>query len=207
MQHIQYVTMIKAMLTLTLVRHATTADNAERRYPHPQDDAPLTPDGEQQAARLADLLARRGLAENDLIFTSPSLRTQQTAKLTGKKAISEPALAEAHFGVMSGKTWAELEGTYGDMPWHWIKAIRDPSLDFGPPQGETGLSFHQRLSDWLAHLPQEGNVLAFSHAGTIQGILRLTLGLEAVETPPATVVTLKRAGHWWLVGLIPPREG
>ncbi|MCD0171589.1 histidine phosphatase family protein, partial [Deinococcus sp. 23YEL01] len=30
-------------LTLHLVRHAPTLPNAQRRYPHPHEDAPLTP--------------------------------------------------------------------------------------------------------------------------------------------------------------------
>lgn len=191
--------MIKEMLTLTLVRHATTATNAERRYPHPNEDAPLSDKGEKQADQLPPLLPRNP----DQIYTSPHRRAQQTASRAGYDAKFEPALAEARFGVMSGKTWAELEEVYSDMPWHWIKAIRDPSLDFGPPQGETGKEFHQRISDWLQALPKEGHVLAFTHAGTIQAILRLTVGLEAVETPPCSIITLKRAGSWWLTRLIP----
>lgn len=186
-------------LTLHLVRHAPTGPNTERRYPLPQEDAALTGKGEAMARQLV-------LPPDALAFTSPSLRSRQTAALAGyAQAERTPALAEANFGVMAGRTWAELERLYANLPWHWTRALSDPTLEFGPPSGETGKAFHARIQAWLDQLPKEGDVVAFTHAGPLHAALRLTVNIKAVETPPCTVVTLKRSEEeWWLVGMQTP---
>ena len=43
-------------------------------------------------------------------------------------------------------------------------ALSDPTLAFGPPQGETGRDFHARVQRWLEHLPETGEVVAFTLA-------------------------------------------
>lgn len=185
-------------LTLHLIRHATTLPNAQRRYPHPHEDAPLTPAGAELARRLD--LPRRALA-----FTSPLGRARQTARLAGfPDALPQPALAEASFGVMAGHTWTELEAAHGEAPRTWIDALSDPHSPHGPPGGDTGHSFHARVQAWLDALPA-GEAVAFTHAGPLLAALRLTVGLSAAATPPGTVATLRReGGHWWLTALRPP---
>ncbi|MCD0163479.1 histidine phosphatase family protein [Deinococcus sp. 6YEL10] len=185
-------------LTLHLVRHAPTLPNAQRRYPHPHEDAPLTPAGEALARAL-------DLPRSALAFTSPLGRARQTARLAGfPHAEATPALAEASFGVMSGHTWAELEAQYGEAPRAWIEALSDPASPHGPPGGDTGQSFHTRVQAWLDTLPA-GEGVAFTHAGPLLAALRLTVNLSAVATPPGTVATLRReGGHWWLTALRPP---
>lgn len=185
-------------LTLHLVRHAPTLPNAQRRYPHPHEDAPLTPAG-------AELARRLDLPRSALAFTSPLGRARQTARLAGfPHAEAAPALAEASFGVMAGHTWAELEAAYGDAPRAWIDALGDPGSPHGPPGGDTGQGFHTRVQGWLDTLPA-GEVVAFTHAGPLLAALRLTVNLSAVATPPGTVATLRReGGRWWLTALRPP---
>ncbi|KEF34735.1 phosphoglycerate mutase [Deinococcus sp. RL] len=184
------------MLTLWLVRHAPTPPNAERRYPHENEDAGLSGEGRALAASLR-------LPPQALALTSPSRRARETAALAGfPHAAPTPALAEARFGVMAGQTWAELEGRLGDLPRSWIEALADPAADHGPPGGETGRTFHARVQGWLETLPSGGEVVACTHAGVILAALRLTVGLRAAEVPPGGVVILKRAsGGWWLTRL------
>ncbi|WP_084051041.1 histidine phosphatase family protein [Deinococcus hopiensis] len=203
-----------SQLTLHLVRHAPTAPNAERRYPRADEDAPLSEEGRAVAAALR-------LPPGAVALTSPSLRSRETAQLAGFGEVKpEPALAEAYFGVMAGRTWAELERDFGSTPRFWIDGLADPSSDLGPPKGETGREFHKRVMGWLAGLPPTGEVAAFTHAGTLHAALRLTVGLQAVVAPPGTVVTLHREGghreakrregglrlpgNWWLSALVPP---
>lgn len=187
------------MLTLHLVRHAPTAPNAGKRYPQRDEDAPLTAGGGALAAGLE-------LPVDAVAFTSPALRTRQTAALAGcPGAVPTPALREADFGIMAGHTWAELEAAHGDAPRRWIDGLGTPDADTGPPGGETGRSFHARLSGWLDTLPDSGEVVAFTHAGPLLALLRVTVGLRGAEVPPGTVATLRRAGGaWWLVALRPP---
>ncbi|WP_034388002.1 histidine phosphatase family protein [Deinococcus sp. YIM 77859] len=186
-------------LTLHLVRHAPTLPNVEGRYPRPDEDAPLSAAGRNLAAALR-------LPPGALAYTSPSRRARETAALAGfPQAVPVSALAEARFGVMAGRTWAELEAAFGEAPRAWIDGLADPHSDLGPPGGETGAAFHARLQTWLATLPERGEAVAFTHAGPLQAALRLTVGLRAVATPPGTVATLRRAGgHWWLTELTGP---
>lgn len=190
------------MLTLHLVRHAPTRPNAERRYPHPDEDAPLSGEGRELAAILR-------LPPGALALTSPSLRARETAALAGyPRATPTPALAEAHFGVMAGRTWPELEAEFGGAPRGWIEALADPCADRGPPAGETGRTFHTRVGHWLEGLPDAGEVVAFTHAGTVLAALRLTVGLRGAEVRPGGIATLRRAGGaWWLTRLVAPGEG
>lgn len=185
-----------SVLTLWLIRHAPTAPNAQRRYPRADEDAPLSPAGETLASGLA-------LPQSALALTSPARRARQTAALAGfPGATVADALREADFGVMAGHTWTELEEVHSDLPRAWIDALGSPDSDHGPPGGETGRAFHARLQTWLDTLPAGGEVVAFTHAGPLHALLRLTVGLRAAETPPGTVAVLKRAGDaWWLVGL------
>ncbi|TDE85023.1 histidine phosphatase family protein [Deinococcus sp. S9] len=182
------------MLTLYLVRHAPTRPNAERRYPHWDEDAPLSGAGRDLAASLRLPLAARA-------FTSPSQRARETAALAGfPHAVPVSDLLEARFGVMAGRTWAELEAAFGAAPRAWIDALADPHSDLGPPEGETGRALHGRVQRWLAALPPTGEVVAFTHAGVVLAALRLTVGLRAAEVAPGGVATLRRAGaDWWLV--------
>lgn len=189
------------MLTLHLVRHAPTLPNVERRYPHEGEDAPLSEGGRELAASLK-------LPPAALAFSSPSLRAQETAALAGfPYATVLPALAEAQFGVMAGRTWAELEAEFGEAPRGWIDGLADPAADQGPPGGETGRAFRARIRDWLDTLPEAGEVVAFTHAGVVLAALRLTVGLRAAEVRPGGIATLRRSGEdWWLTRLAEPPE-
>lgn len=187
------------MLTLWLLRHAPTRPNAEGRYPHADEDAGLSAQGRELAASLR-------LPPQALALTSPSRRARETAALAGyPHATPTPALAEAAFGVMAGCTWAELEGRFGGAPRGWIEALADPTSDHGPPGGETGRAFHDRVGAWLGTLPAGGEVVACTHAGVVLAALRLTTGLRAAEVAPGGVATLRRAGGaWWLTRLTGP---
>ncbi|WP_346763211.1 histidine phosphatase family protein [Deinococcus sp. Arct2-2] len=195
-------------LTLHLIRHAPTLPNVQRRYPKAGEDAPLSDTGRALAASLAGTLPASALA-----FTSPAQRARETAELAGfPHAQAAPALQEANFGVMAGHTWAELETQYGTAPRDWIEALADPDSDSGPPGGETGRAFHARLQMWLDALPHAGTVIAFTHAGPLLALLRLTVSLKAAEIAPGGRGTLHRVtasehsggGDWWLSHLSSP---
>ncbi|WP_293914810.1 histidine phosphatase family protein [Deinococcus sp.] len=180
------------MLDLYLIRHAQTERNAQGRYPAAGEDPALSADGETQAGRLP-------LIPGDL-WSSPARRCLQTAALASYPAPRvESALLEADFGVMAGHTWAELEAEYGDAPRLWTEGLADPTSAAGPPGGESGEQFHDRIQRWLGELPDTGSVVAFSHAGVILAALRLCLNLSAASVQHAKVTHLRRSGGtWWI---------
>ncbi len=185
-------------LDLHLVRHGSTVPNTERRYPHPGEDAPLSLAGEVQARALR-------LPAGALALSSPTRRALETARLAGFSRPSvTPALREADFGAMAGRTWAELESAHGREPQRWIAALADPDSDVGPPGGETGRAFHDRVRAWLTALPDQGGVVAFTHLGPLLAALRLTVGLSAADLPPCSAAHLRRSGgSWWLASVTP----
>lgn len=193
------------MLDLHLIRHASTAPNAEKRYPLAGEDAPLSELGRRQAAALR--------LPAGVVYSSPSARCLETAGLAGFTDIQPvPALCEASFGVMAGHTWAELEAAHGLAPLAWIAALGDPASCGGSPGGESGAAFHGRVRDWLNTLPESGTVLAFTHLGPLLVATRLTVGLRAAEVPVCGVAHLRRSTHqqggdWWLVSLLPGPPG
>ena len=193
------------MLDLHLIRHASTAPNAEKRYPLAGEDAPLSELGRRQAAALR--------LPAGVVYSSPSARCLETARLARFTDIQPmPALCEASFGIMAGHTWAELEAAHSLAPLAWIAALGDPASCGGPPGGESGAAFHGRVRGWLNTLSESGTVLAFTHLGPLLAATRLTVGLRAAEVPVCGVAHLRRSTHqqggdWWLVSLLPGLPG
>ena len=183
------------MLDLYLIRHAQTPRNAEGRYPARGEDPALSTAGEAQARALR-------LPHTEQCWSSPARRCLQTAALAGSPAPHvSSALLEADFGSMAGQTWPELEALHAAAPRRWIDALSDPDSPDGPPGGESGRDFHERVRSWLGNLP-DGSCTAFTHAGVVLAGLRLTVHLTAAVIRPARITHLRRAGGaWWLAGL------
>jgi broad specificity phosphatase PhoE len=93
---------------LALVRHGETIWNAENRYAG-STDIPLSPQGREQAERLAIWAKSADLAA---IWASPLLRARETAapseRVTGVMAQIDSRLREIHFGQAEGLTNAEI---------------------------------------------------------------------------------------------------
>ena len=78
-----------------LVRHAERADapaQAQQSHSMLAEDPPLTPAGEQRAARLATVLSQAGITA---IYTSEFKRTRQTAAPLADKLKIKPVMAAA----------------------------------------------------------------------------------------------------------------
>jgi broad specificity phosphatase PhoE len=93
---------------LILVRHGETEWSKAGRHTG-RTDVPLTPQGEECAAMLAPLLARRHIVA---VFTSPAQRAVRTAELAGlSNAQSTSDLWEWDYGGYEGLTTAQINQT------------------------------------------------------------------------------------------------
>jgi 2,3-bisphosphoglycerate-dependent phosphoglycerate mutase len=114
-----------------LIRHGETVGNASRIVQDP--DTPLSARGVAQAERLAQRLAREGIAR---IVSSDFARAAATAqhlhRATGAPLSFEPLLQERNFGDLRGRPYAELGFDMFE-------------LDYAPPNGETWPVFHARV--------------------------------------------------------------
>lgn len=161
-------------MSILLVRHGETASNAARILQTP--DIPLSERGLAQADRLAERLARLGVAA---ILSSDYARARMTAErvraATGAPVELWPELRERNFGALRGRAYADL----GFDPFH---------PDYAPPEGESWADFHARTAlAWpkvLARARQvSGNLAVISHGLVVRAFAEREVGLGGLEPP------------------------
>ena len=141
---------------LLLVRHAKAAGQAP--------DAPLTPEGEWGAARLADALAERGITR---IVSSPWTRAVETARPLAKRLSLEvetdPRLTERVLSGVSVPDWqTRLRASFADA-------------ELVLPGGESGQVARTRI---LAALEEARDPDGLTVVVTHGNLMALALGLD-----------------------------
>lgn len=183
--------------TLILVRHAAHTDFGER-FTGRAAGAPLSPDGEVQARRLADRLADAPISA---IYASPRTRTAQTAAAIAERHGLDVATADAvdeiDLGDWTGRRIAELADDPAFARWNAERASA------APPGGETMSAVVDRAGaftrDAAARHPGE-TVAIVTHADVIRGLAADVLGLPLdnllrFEVDPASL-TRVLVGDW-----------
>ena len=147
-------------MQVRLIRHGTTAGNAERRYVGSTDE-PLCPEGRAEAER----------HEKDLsllrVYVSPMLRARETASILFPNAeqIVIDDLREMDFGDFEGRTADEM----ADDPAYraWVDDLCRGTC----PNGESQEAFHARVAAAFETLTGEENPTLVAHGGVIMSIL------------------------------------
>lgn len=172
-------------ITLDLVRHGQSQDNADGILGTVPPGAPLTALGEQQAAYLADPANSLHLADPDSyagIYASEFLRAQETAGgwLSAAGAPETPltilaGLNEINAGWFEGQDlniFAEIAYALPTFLWvmgqYWVPML-------GSEIDPNGVAFNDRVTEAIAAIysntvsdPDSSlNDVAFAHAGTI----------------------------------------
>jgi len=152
--------------TLLLVRHGRIEANTARIW-HGSTDSPLTEHGHLEAQRTAEHLARTRPRARAL-YTSPLLRTRQTAAAIGARlgleAIVEPGLAEYGIGELEGTSYEALQNVHD-----FFTRIRD-DRDFAPPGGESANGVMARMTAslaWIASAHRGDEVVVVSHGAAL----------------------------------------
>ena len=162
-------------MTILLVRHGETIDNASHTFQMP--NSPLSDSGNEQASKLSMRLAQANISD---IVCSDYLRTKETASYTIEKTSLEPVytelLRERNFGDIRGLPYAELDF--------------DPfALDYQPVNGESWQTFDERVARaWELILSVSRNakadVLVVTHGFVCRSIVANHVSLEAgIEVP------------------------
>jgi broad specificity phosphatase PhoE len=158
------------MLELYLIRHGKSTWNQTGRI-QGHTDVPLSDEGVQQAQALAKRLKHWKF---DRVYSSDLQRAKQTAEAVCPKGniIFDTRLREINLGHFEGRTWADMSDEERDVF----------SVQFaGPyhhkvPGGESNDDLRDRALAWLADLPKEGRVVAFTHGGFIVSMLHSIVG-------------------------------
>lgn len=171
---------------LWFIRHFRTPWNSQGRLQGRRDVDLDDPLGECDLAALAANRKELAGQEFKLVLTSPLRRARQTAALHGfPAAVPDPDLAELCFGIMEGRTWADLEAAH---PGLWGG---DPhSL----PLGEPFANFLERIQRVQLRVANANTpVLAFGHGAWLSGLRHMldgTPGLHARSIDNGAMIRL-----------------
>ena len=176
--------------TVLLARHASTAHVG--RILTGRAPIPLDPNGQAEAARLAERLAAVPLAA---IHTSPQVRAVQTAQAvanrTGAPIVHASALDEIDFGGWSGRPFSDLARDAEWTRWNTVRAAARP------PGGETMAAAAARAVAHIQGVRGDGPVLCVSHCDIIRAVVARYLGMPLnnllrFDCDPASLTTLAR---------------
>lgn len=159
------------------IRHGETAWNVDTRI-QGQLDIELNETGRHQARRVAQALSEEPI---QAIYSSDLLRARDTAlaiaRLTGRTLQTHTGLRERGFGVLQGKTHAEIEAHWPEQALRWRQ--RDPH--WAPEGGESLVKLSARItqtaSELAARHPGEQIVLV-AHGGVLDMLYRAATGQE-----------------------------
>ena len=163
---------------LYIVRHGATQLTAEDRFAG-STDVPLSDEGRGQIAALAERLRCDKL---HAVYTSPLIRTLETARMISSRhdlePRPEPGLCEIDYGRWEGRSRDEVEAEYAEEYDAW----QDDPLTVAPLRGESGIQVMARALPAVRRIVQNHHrrsVVLVSHKGTIRLLISSLLGLDA----------------------------
>lgn len=157
------------MIELTIIRHAETELNAANVY-QGATDVPVGKRG------MEELLKAPAHPEVARVFSSPMLRTRQTAKALFPNAelVLLEGLREMNFGDFEGKTGREVENLPAYERW------KQGGYDARCPNGESILELAQRVIaafDRIVCEARDGErVYVVAHGGVIMALMSMFAG-------------------------------
>ncbi|MER6752470.1 bifunctional RNase H/acid phosphatase [Streptomyces fungicidicus] len=167
-----------APATFVLLRHGETPLTPQKRFSGSGGSDPSLSDiGREQAARVAEFLARRGTVQ--AVVASPLARTRETARIVaarlGLEVAVEDGLRETDFGAWEGLTFGEVRERHPDDLNAWLS-----SPDAEPTGGgESFAATADRIAatrDKLTAAYAGRTVLLVTHVTPIKTFVRLALG-------------------------------
>ncbi|MFD8915029.1 bifunctional RNase H/acid phosphatase [Streptomyces sp. NPDC059575] len=167
-----------APATFVLLRHGETPLTPQKRFSGSGGTDPsLSEVGREQAARVAEALARRGTVQT--IVASPLTRTRETAGIVaarlGLEVVVDDGLRETDFGAWEGLTFGEVRDRYPEDLNAWLA---DPAV-CPTGGGESFTETAERIETARARLVAAHagrTVLLVTHVTPIKTLLRLALG-------------------------------
>jgi broad specificity phosphatase PhoE len=186
---------------LTMICSGATAATRHAAFPL---DEPLEPQAVLLAQALGDQLRRA-----DRVWSSPALRSRQTAQALGLQAVERLDLADQDMGSWSGKTLAAISQQQSENISTWLS---DPAA--APHGGESIAGLSARIAALMdTLLGERGHTIAVTHPAVIRTAVLHVLGapLESfwrIDCEPLSVTEFRSDGRRWALragGVMPTR--
>lgn len=165
---------------ITFISHGATIHSEENRVSDNENYPPMNEAGEEEIEKICEWLKKRSI-KNDVIYTSPALRTIQTAKKIAKVFKTDfEILEDLHprkFGVWSGLTYEQIEDKYPQM----LEQLHENPCSCCPDKGENVLEFNKRVSKLIKKIVNEniGNrVIIVTYPDIIQSAISKAIQLS-----------------------------
>ena len=175
---------------LILICHASTAAMRETTFP---GDEPLDDKGSTNATALAGRLPKA-----DQYWSSPELRTRQTAEAFGLNATVQPALRDCDYGRWTGSAFDSVHAREPEAAAEWL---RDPAA--APHHGESILELPRRVAVWLAvEQSQHRQSIVVTHpaiirAAIVQAIEAVPRSFWRIDVAPLSITRLSGTDGRW----------
>jgi len=169
------------MTDIWLIRHAEP-DASVRGLCYGSLDVALSTTGREQAAQLADRLAKAPLAA---IYSSPRLRATRTAEAVAAPHGLSPricsAFRELDFGDFEGRTYDEIAASHAELYRQWMETPTEVQF----PNGESFTRMRERVLGAYRPLlaTHESQTIAIVTHG---GVVRILLA-DALDIPPRNI--------------------
>lgn len=176
---------------ITFVCHGATIYSEEGRFSDAENYPPLSELGEEEMKSIANYIKARGV-KNDVIYSSPSVRTTQSAefisKVFKKDYIVIDELKTRECGKWNGLTFNQI---FEKFPGGFEKILSEPDKRT-VADAESSVDFINRVKVVIDRLVEEniGNrIIIVTHPEVIQAAICAALEINADKLPKIFIRT------------------
>lgn len=170
---------LKRKCKITFIRHGATINSEENRLFDDENYPPLNNDGIVEIQKIANWVKQKGL-KVDKIYTSPALRTIQSAEIISKTVKQNfeiiPGLIGRKYGIWSGLTFEQIEEKYPDM----LAEYHKNPVTYSPEGAEALNNLNQRVQETLNAIIDKNigkRLIVITHDEVIQAAVRNILDI------------------------------
>jgi broad specificity phosphatase PhoE len=176
---------------ITFICHGATIYSEEGRFSDALNYPPLSELGVEEVETISKYLKARGV-KNDAIYTSPSLRTVQTAMMIGKAFKQEYVILDElktrECGKWNGLTFSQILEKY---PNGFSKILSEPdqTTEAGAESSIAFISRVKKVIDELVEKNLGNRIIIVTHPEVIQAAICAALEIPADKLPKIFIRT------------------
>lgn len=196
-------------MKITIIRHAQTRGNVERRYLG-RTESDLTETGAAQQSKILKHLSGTAF---DAVFASPSGRTMALAERLAQNnhvlLEKDDRLREMHFGIFDGLTAAEAQKKNVEVWQAWLSDFDHYRLPGGESFQDLKARFAAIWQDIKKTYTDDAQIALVTHGGVARAALAVLCSMPDaltwhIETRPASLMQINMIDSYgMLCGLIP----